>query len=143
MSSSVDAGVMNGVPATGVTVSTNVSLIVTGAPLTILVTVTVIVVVPNRVGAGVSVSVRVDAVSAPTTAPLFGSRIVLLDVAVIVSNAVAASPMWNVNVSGVSSVVVLSEMSSTDGSTSTAPMSAATAVSASGPSTMRAKPAPR
>ncbi len=67
-----DCELATGGSFTGVTVSTNVSLILTGVPLIVFVTVTVIVVVPFLVSrAGVIVSLRVDAVSLPTTTLAF------------------------------------------------------------------------
>src|SRR5207249_12001752 len=124
--------------------STNVSLMLTGVPPIVFVTVTVIVVVPFRSATGVSVSVRVDGVSGPTTTFPFGKSVVLLDVAVIESNGVDASPTVKVNGgSGVSSAVALSLMSSIDGSASNAPMSTVAVVSASAASRMRATPVPR
>ncbi len=128
---------------TGVTVSTNVSLMLTTVLPMVFVTVTVIVVVPDWSGAGVSVNVRVDGVSGPITAFAFGSSVGLLDVATMDVKALVLSPMLKVNDSGVSSGVVLSVMSSTPGSASTAPMSTVAVVSASAASRTRPKPGPR
>src|SRR5260221_546759 len=143
VSSLVVALVTDGVSATGVTVSRNVSLMLTGVPPIVLVAVTVIVVVPNWFSAGVSVKVRVDGVSAPTTAFAGGTSVVLLDVAVMDVKALVLSPTWNVNDSGVSSGIVLSVMASSDGSASNAPMSTVAVVSTSAASRIRPKPGPR
>jgi len=106
--------------------------------------VTVMVVVPNWFAAGVIDNVRVDTVFGPTTMLALGTNVVLLDVAVMVVKGVAASPTLKVNVgSAVSSLVDLSEMSSTEGSASNAPMSTVCVVLASGPSALREKPVPR
>ena len=132
MFTSVVASVTDGVSATGVTVSTNVSVAVSGVPPTVFVTVTVIVVVPNASNAGVMVSVRVDPLPVIVRfAGAFGTSVLLLDVAVIVPNAVAASPTLKSTGSGVSSVVALSVMSSIVGSASSAPMSTVGVVFAS------------
>src|SRR5262249_8255177 len=113
-------GWLGGVTGAGVTVSTNVSVIVIGNPLTILVAVTVMVAVPLCPEAGLIVSVRVDPLpTASRLAAAFGTSVVLLDVTAIVS-ALATS---NANDSGVFSAVVLFAMSSSDGTASKAPMS--------------------
>src|SRR5260221_8433722 len=89
---------------TGVTVSTNVSVMLRTVPPIVFVTVTVIVVVPFRSAAGALVIVRVD----PLPVRLrfaSGTSVVLFDVAVMASNAVPASPTLKENDSGVSSGV--------------------------------------
>src|SRR5258707_21253 len=76
-----------GASFTGFTVSTNVSLMLTGVPPIVFVTVTVIVAVPNWSSAGVIVSVRVDPLPATVRlAGALGTSVVLLDVAVNGSN---------------------------------------------------------
>src|SRR5260370_839466 len=71
---------------TGVTVSTNVSLMLTTVLPIVFVTVTVIVVVPTWSRAGVTVSVRTDVPTVPVMLRLagaFGTSVGLLDVAAI------------------------------------------------------------
>jgi hypothetical protein len=87
---------------------------------------------------------RVDAVSSPTTTFAFGTRVWLLEVAVIESKAVVLSPILKVKLNAVSSSVVLSVMSSTEGSASKAPISTVCVASASdAASSTRLKPVPR
>ena len=108
---------------TSVTVNRNVSVMLKTVPLMVFVTVTVMVAVPFWFAAGVMLRVRVEPVPVITMLAL-GTRVVLLDVAVIESKAVAESPTLKLKGgSAVSSAVVLSVMSSTDGSASKAPMS--------------------
>lgn len=80
------------------------------------------VTVPVWFAAGVIDNVRVEAVSGPTTTLAFGTSVVLLEVPVMLVKGVAASPTLKMNVgNAVSSLVDLSEMSSTEGSASNAP----------------------
>src|SRR4051794_19413157 len=123
MSSLVVALVTDGVSATALTFRTNVSLIVTGTPPVVFVMVTVIVLVPDWFVTGVIDNCLVAAVSGPIVMFAFGTNVVLLEVAVIESNDENESPMRKIKTAGVSSPVVLSLMSSRDGSASNAPMS--------------------
>ena len=99
---------------TAVTVSRKVSL---RCPPSVSVTVTVMVLVPLASGAGKTVRVRVEPVPASTRlAALFGTRDVLLEVAVTTSDEIAVSTSPIVKLSGpvpptASSVIVWFEMS--------------------------------
>ena len=98
-----------GASFTAVTVRANVSLVVVVPSFTV----TVIVAVPDRLAAGVAVSVR-EAPEPPMTRFALGISVVSEDVAVTVSEAAAVSTSPIVNASAlvaVSSAVVVSAMS--------------------------------
>src|SRR5262245_3745188 len=117
LSSLVVAGVTSGISATGATATTNDVDAVSTRPVTVEVTVTVIVVVPLAFAAGVSVRVRVPP-DPVTWTFAFGTSVVLLELAVIESKPIAASPTLKVNDSGVSSAVVFAAIASIVGATS-------------------------
>src|SRR5262245_46171415 len=127
--------------STGFTVNRNESDAVSVVPPEVNDAVTVMVAVPDRSGAGVTLSVRVEPL--PVMLRLaFGTSTVLPDVAVTTIPLVP-SPTLNANDNGVSSFVEWSAMSSIVGFASTAPMSTVWTASGSAESRMRAKPVPR